>query len=195
MAVNKASDKYKELRKEVSRMASMANKRIDRLERNNLTMLPAYQAWESNGSIRFSVKGKSYEETQAEYWRLKKFLDDRTSTVKQANDFLREMAENTGIQYNGLEDLKAKSAKFFELADLIKQYNQSINQSAQALDYQKIWQDINTYVLDTDADLAAAVSSEEQLEKFLEYMNFVQPVENNQEGFSLGEENWDFIEL
>lgn len=195
MAVKKASDKYKELRKEVSRMASMANKRIDRLERNNLTMLPAYQAWESNGSVRFSVKGKSYEETQAEYWRLKKFLDDRTSTVKQANDFLKEMAENTGIQYNGLEDLKEKSAKFFELADLIKQYNQSINQSAQALDYQKIWKDINTYVLDTDADLADAMSSEEQLEKFLEYMNMVKPVEDNQEGFSLNGNKWDFIEL
>lgn len=195
MAVKKASDKYKELRNEVSRMASMANKRIDRLERNNLTMLPAYQAWESNGSVRFSVKGKSYEETQAEYWRLKKFLDDRTSTVKQANDFLKEMAENTGIQYHGLEDLKAKSAKFFELADLIKQYNQSINQSAQALDYQKIWKDINTYVLDTDADLADAMSSEEQLEKFLEYMNMVKPVEDNQEGFSLNGNKWDFIEL
>lgn len=195
MAVKKASDKYKELRKEVSRMASMANKRIDRLERNNLTMLPAYQAWESNGSVRFSVKGKSYEETQAEYWRLKKFLDDRTSTVKQANDFLKEMAENTGIQYNGLDDLKAKSAKFFELADLIKQYNQSINQSAQALDYQKIWKDINTYVLDTDADLADAMSSEEQLEKFLEYMNMVKPVEDNQDGFSLNGNKWDFIEL
>lgn len=195
MAVNKASDKYKELRKEVSRMASMANKRIDRLERNNLTMLPAYQAWEKNGSVRFSVKGKSYEETQAEYWRLKKFLDDRTSTVKQANDFLREMAENTGIQYNGLEDLKTKSAKFFELADLIKQYNQSINQSAQALDYQKIWKDINTYVLDTGADLSDAVSSEEQLEKFLNYMKLVQPVENNQEGFSLNGNKWDFIKL
>lgn len=195
MAVKKASDKYKELRKEVSRMASMANKRIDRLERNNLTMLPAYQAWEKNGSVRFSVKGKSYEETQAEYWRLKKFLDDRTSTVKQANDFLRQMAENTGIQYNGLEDLKTKSAKFFELADLIKQYNQSINQSAQALDYQKIWKDINNYILDTDADLADAVSSEEQLEKFLNYMNLVQPVENNQEGFSLNGNKWDFIEL
>lgn len=195
MAVKKASDKYKELRKEVSRMASMANKRIDRLERNNLTMLPAYQAWESNGSVRFSVKGKSYEETQAEYWRLKKFLDDRTSTVKQANNFLKEMAENTGIQYNGLEDLKAKSAKFFELADLIKQYNQSINQSAQALDYQKIWKDINTYILDTDADLADAMSSEEQLEKFLSYMNMVKPVEDNQEGFSLNGNKWDFIEL
>lgn len=195
MAVKKASDKYKELRKEVSRMASMANKRIDRLERNNLTMLPAYQAWENNGAVRFSVKGKSYEETQAEYWRLKKFLDDRTSTVKQANDFLKEMAENTGIQYNGLDDLKAKSAKFFELADKIKQYNQSINQSAQALDYQKIWKDINTYILDTDSDLSEAVSSEEQLEKFLNYMNAVQPVENNQEGFSLSGNKWDFIEL
>ena len=119
MAVKKATEQYKELRKEVSRMASMANKRIDRLERNNLTMLPAYQAWEQNGSVRFSVKGKSYEETQAEYWRLKKFLDDRTSTVKQANDFLREMAENTGIQYNGLEDLKTKSAKFFSRGETI----------------------------------------------------------------------------
>lgn len=95
MAVKVASDKYKELRKEVSRMASMANKRIDRLERNNLTMLPAYKAWAENGAVRFSVKGKTYQETQAEYWRLKNFLDDRTSTVKQANQFLKEMAENT----------------------------------------------------------------------------------------------------
>ena len=41
MSVNLASDKYKELRAEVSRMASMANKRLNRLENNNLTMLPA----------------------------------------------------------------------------------------------------------------------------------------------------------
>lgn len=195
MAVKVASDKYKELRKEVSRMASMANKRIDRLERNNLTMLPAYKAWAENGAVRFSVKGKTYQETQAEYWRLKNFLDDRTSTVKQANQFLKEMAENTGIQYNGLEDLKAKSEKFFRLADLIKEYNISINQTAQALDYQKIWKDINQYVLDTDADLAEAVSSEEQLDKFLKYMEEVQPVENGQEGFSLSGSNWDFIDI
>lgn len=117
MSVNLASDKYKELRAEVSRMASMANKRLNRLENNNLTMLPAYQAWEQNGSIRFSVRGKDYNQLQAEFWRLKNFLDDRTSTVREANAFLREMAENTGIKYNGLEDLKNKSARFFELAE------------------------------------------------------------------------------
>lgn len=195
MPVNVASDKYKELRKEVSRLASAANKRLNRLESNNLKMLPAYQAWEQNGAIRFSVKGKDYNQLQAEYWRLKNFMDDRTSTVREANKFLREMAENTGIQYNGLEDLKNKSARFFELAEKIREYNQAIGQAAQALDYQKIWTQINTAVEQDALDLSDAVSSDEQLERFLEFMNDVQPVENNQEGYSITGKNWDFVEI
>lgn len=195
MSVNVASDKYKELRAEVSRMASMANKRLNRLENNNLSMLPAYQAWEQNGSIRFSVKGKDYNQLQAEFWRLKNFLDDRTSTVREANAFLREMAENTGIQYNGLEDLKNKSARFFELAEKIREYNQAIGQAAQALDYQKIWQQINTAVQQDAIDLSEAVSSDEQLERFLDFMKEVQPVEDNQEGYSLTNSNFDFVEI
>lgn len=195
MSVNLASDKYKELRAEVSRMASMANKRLNRLENNNLTMLPAYQAWEQNGSIRFSVKGKDYNQLQAEFWRLKNFLDDRTSTVREANAFLREMAENTGIQYNGLEDLKNKSARFFELAEKIREYNQAIGQAAQALDYQKIWQQINTAVQQDAIDLSEAVSSDEQLERFIDFMNDVQPVEDDKEGYSLTNSNFDFVEI
>ena len=195
MSVNLASDKYKELRAEVSRMASMANKRLNRLENNNLTMLPAYQAWEQNGSIRFSVKGKDYNQLQAEFWRLKNFLDDRTSTVREANAFLREMAENTGIQYNGLEDLKNKSTRFFELAEKIREYNQAIGQAAQALDYQKIWQQINTAVQQDALDLSEAVSSDEQLERFLDFMNDVQPVEDDKEGYSLTNSNFDFVEI
>lgn len=195
MSVNLASDKYKELRTEVSRMASTANKRLNRLENNNLTMLPAYQAWEQNGSIRFSVKGKDYNQLQAEFWRLKNFLDDRTSTVREANAFLREMAENTGIQYHGLEDLKNKSARFFELAEKIREYNQAIGQAAQALDYQKIWQQINTAVQQDALDLSEAVSSDEQLERFLDFMNDVQPVEDDKEGYSLTNSNFDFVEI
>ena len=195
MSVNLASDKYKELRAEVSRMASMANKRLNRLENNNLTMLPAYQSWEQNGSIRFSVKGKDYNQLQAEFWRLKNFLDDRTSTVREANAFLHEMAENTGIQYHGLEDLKNKSTRFFELAEKIREYNQAIGQAAQALDYQKIWQQINTAVQQDALDLSEAVSSDEQLERFLDFMNDVQPVEDDKEGYSLTNSNFDFVEI
>jgi hypothetical protein len=196
MAIKTASDEYKRLRNEVSRMASMANKRISRLEQNDLTMLPAYQAWQQNGSVRFSVKGKSYNEVQAEYWRLKNFLDDRTSTVRSANSFLKEMAENTGIKYNGLKDLKAKSKMFFELSQKIKEYNQMINQSAIALNYQKIWEQINQYVKSTDTDLASATSSDEQLQKFLQYMEKVEKVENPRiEGYSLNSGGYDFTEI
>lgn len=194
MSVKLASDKYLELKKEVSRMASMANKRLKRLESNNLTLLPAYREWEQHGAIKFSVRGKNYNQLQSEYWRLKHFLDDRTSTVRQANKFLREMAENTGIKYRGLEDLKSKSKQFFELAEKIKQYNMSINQSAQALDYQKIWQQINTYVNNTNTDLASSISSDEQLERFLQFMEKVQPVEDKKEGYAVGND-WDFVEI
>lgn len=194
MSVKLASDKYLELKKEVSRMASMANKRLNRLESNNLTLLPAYREWEQHGAIKFSVRGKNYNQLQSEYWRLKHFLDDRTSTVRQANKFLREMAENTGIKYRGLEDLKSKSKQFFELAEKIKQYNMSINQSAQALDYQKIWQQINTYVNNTNTNLASAISSDEQLERFLQFMEKVQPVEDKKEGYAVGND-WDFVEI
>lgn len=192
--VTKATDEYKRLRKEVSRLASIANKRLDRLETNNLTMLPAYESWQQMGGVRFSVKGKTKEQVQSEYWRLKSFLDNKTSTVRDANRFLREMAENTGIQYNGLNDLKTKSRKFFELAEKIKTYNQLINQTAQALDYQKIWQQINTAVQQDYINLADAVSSDEQLEQFLEYMDKVQPVENGKQGYTINQQIYDWID-
>lgn len=194
MAVPVASDKYKALRKEVSRMASAANKRLNRLQANDLQALPAFQAWEQNGAIKFSVKGKDYNQLQSEYWRLKNFLDDRTSTVRGANDFLREMAKNTGIKYNGLADLKEKSRSFFELAEKIKQYNKAIGQAAAALDYQKIWAQINEYVKRGDIELNAALSSEAQLEKYLQAMNEVQPVEDDLEGY-LSSGDWDFVEI
>ena len=133
-----ASEKYLELKKEVSRMASMANKRLKRLERNELTDLPAYQSWVKDGAVKFSVKGKDYNQLQSEFWRLKRFLDNKTSLVRQANKYLREMAENTGIKYNGLADLKTKAREFFRLSDKIKEYYKMSELNALALDYQKI---------------------------------------------------------
>ena len=195
MSVKLASDEYKVLRKEVSRMTSMANKRIKRLESNELTELPAYKSWYDNGHIKFSVKGKDYNQLQSEFWRLKRFLDDKTSTVRQANKFLQEMASNTGIKYNGLADLKSKSKQFFDLAEKIKQYYQSANQSAIALDYQKIWQQINTQIKQGVIEIGGTESTESVLNKYLDEMNKVQPIENNKEGYKDNGSIWDFIEI
>lgn len=195
MPVKLASDEYKVLKKEVSRMASMANKRLKRLEKNELTHLPSYKAWEENGSIRFSVKGKTHQQLQSEYWRLKNFLDAKTSTVRGANKFLQEMAQNTGIKYNGLADLKTKSQKFFELANKIKQYYKNAEQSALALDYQKIWQQINEQIKQGVIIIDSEESTESVLNKYLNAMDKVQPVETNSEGYKNGDTEWDFIQI
>lgn len=195
MATKLASDEYLRLKKEVSRMASMANKRLRRLESNDLTNLPAYQAWERNGSIKFSVKGKDYNQLQSEYWRLKGFLDARTSTVREANKFLREMAEDTGIKYHGLADLKEKSKQFFELADKIKEYYKKIDETAKAIDYRAIFEQINVMVEQGMAELGAEESTEEILNKFMEQMEKLEPVEQGQEGYKRGGTDWDFVRL
>ena len=195
MATKLASDKYKELKKKTSRLVSMANKRLRRLEKNELTELPAYQSWVQNGAIKFSVKGKDYNELQKEFWRLKNFLDNKTSTVRQANQFLKEMAHNTGIRYNGLADLKRKSKQFFELADKIKQYYQSANQSAVALDYQKIWEQINTQIKQGVISIGGEETTESVLNRYIEELDKVQRVENDEEGYKDGSSIWDFVKI
>lgn len=193
--VQVASEKYLALKKEVSRMASMANKRLKRLERNELTDLPAYQSWVKGGSIKFSVKGKDYNELQSEFWRLKNFIDNKTSLVRQANKYLREIAEATGIKYNGLADLKAKSKQFFQLAQKIEEYYKVSNKTALALDYQKIWEQINTQIEQGIIELGAITNTDEVLYKFLNAMEELSPVEQEQEGYKEGNNEWDFIKL
>ena len=189
-----ASDKYLALKKEVSRMASMANKRLVRLERNELTELPAYKSWVDNGSVKFSVANKDYNQLQSEFWRLKNFLDNKTSTVRQANSFLRKMAESTGIKYNSLADLKAKSRDFFNLANKIKEYYKSAELNAQALDYQKIWEQINTQIKQGAIEIGQEQSIDEVLQKYLNAMDEVSEVEKGLEGYKDSGE-WDFIKL
>lgn len=193
--VKLASDKYLELKREVSRLASMANKRLVRLEKNELTELPAYQSWVKCGSIKFSVANKNYNQLQSEYWRLKSFLDNKTSLVRQANNFLREMAQNTGIKYRGLSDLKNKSIQFFRLANMIKEYYKTSEQNALALDYQKIWEQINVQIKQGSIELSEVENTESTLQKFIEEMEKVQQVEDNQEGFKEESKDWDFIEI
>lgn len=146
----------KELRQQVSRLASMANKRIQRLEQSELTDTPAYKSWEENGRHRFSVRGKTYQEVQAEYWRVKKFIENKTSTVTGAKQVLYDMASATGIEYTDIADLQAKASSFFSIASKVKQYLQSVGDSAIALDYQKIWEQINLYVKEENIELAGA---------------------------------------
>ena len=142
-------------RKEASRLVSMANKRVQRLEKNDFTDSPAYKAYLETGG-KFGVKGKTHNELQKEVSRLNKFLNATTSTIKGVNNTLKEMAENTGISYENMKDLRSKAAKFFELANKVEQYLRTVDDIASAIGYQKIWDAINTYVDKGDIDIDSA---------------------------------------
>ena len=163
-------------RKEASRLASMANKRVQRLESNNLESTPAYKEYLKGG--RFMVRGKDQDALVAEVARMKSFINSVTSTVRGANKVLVELAQNTGIKYSNLDDLKAKAETFFDLSSKVEQYMRNLDDSASAIGYQKIWETINHYVdigeieLDGSEDnmtkmvevLTKAIESQEELE-------------------------------
>lgn len=156
-----------EFRKEVSRLASLANKRIQRLENSKLTDSPAYQKWVENGGVKFGVKGKTYNQLQSEMARLNRFINAQTSTVRGINSTLKEMAANTGIKYGTLKELRSKATSFFELASKVEQYLRTVNDMASAIGYHKIWEVINEYVEREKIDLSGAENNIDELSKMV----------------------------
>lgn len=156
-----------EFRKEVSRLASLANKRIQRLEAAKLTDSPAYQKWVENGAVKFGVKGKTFNQLQSEMARLNRFINAQTSTVRGINSNLKEMAANTGIKYGTLKELRSKAASFFELASKVEQYLRTVNDMASAIGYHKIWEVINEYVEREKIDLSGAENNIDELSKMV----------------------------
>lgn len=178
----------KQMRREASRLASKANKRIERLERNGFKDSPAYKTYLEGGG-KFGVRGKTYNQVQQEVSRLNKFLNSQTSTVKGVVDNLKTMAVNTGISYKNLTELKNKSAKFFELAGKVEQYLRTVKDMASAIGYQKIWEAINTYTDEAKVDLS---SGEADIDSMIE--SVTSAIELGQAPETLGNgEQWFYL--
>lgn len=154
--VDEKTDRIRRFRREASRMASMANKRLNRLEKNNLTDSPAYQGFLEGGGKRFGIRGKSYNEVQKEMARMRRFINAETSTIRGVNRVLKEIAKNTGIKYSNLTQLRQYSKQFFQVASKVEQYLRTVDDMASAIGYQKIWEQINKYVKQQRIDLSNA---------------------------------------
>lgn len=144
----------RDYRREVSRLAAIANKRIARLEKNGLQDSPAYQKLVKNGVSKFGVRGKTFNEVQSEMSKLNNFLKSQTSTVRGINNVLKSVADNTGVKYNSVKELKKNTTAFFELASKVEQYLRSVEDVASAIGYQKIWEVINEYVETQSGDIS-----------------------------------------
>lgn len=186
-------ENLKEAKKEISKLASMANKRLQRLEKANLESSPAYKKWVEDGQVKFSVKGKDHNQLQRELSRLQKFINAETSTVRGANNVLKEMAKNTGIKYKNLNELRSKADKFFELSSKVEQYLRTVDDIASAIGYQKIWEAINTYTKESKTDLANSEtdidSLVETVSKMLNGANHLEDLENGTDA----DDGWFFV--
>ena len=156
--------RIRQLKQEISKKASMANKRLKRLESNDLTNVPAYRQYVQGGGVKFSVKGKNYNQLQAELSRVNHFINSKTSTVRGTNSVLKEIANTAKIKYNNLSELYSNVNQFFSLATKVEDYLNATGQTALAIGYQRVWEAINKYVeqegkilLDTTRDLAKAL--------------------------------------
>ena len=188
MSVKFASEEYLRLKAEVSRKASMANKRLVRLEKNNLTSSPAYQKWvDYKGGIKFSVRDKDYNQLQQELARVNQFIESKTSTVRGLNKVLKEMAKNTGIKYESIKELQSKANNFFALADKIKEYLRQTEGSASAIGYQPVWQAINEYVQQEKIDLGDSELELDVLVEKIAQLTSYELVQQGYEGYSLGD--------
>lgn len=151
-ALEKAQ-KVKAERREASRLASLVNKRMKRLEANGLENSPAYKAVSGK---HFSVRGKSQAEVQAMMREMKKFIDARTSTIRGINAYAKEMAETVGLRYSNLKQLQKMLPKFFELSSKVEQYLRNVEDMAGAIAYHEIWEQVNVYVKNNEIDLSMA---------------------------------------
>lgn len=156
--VKKAQQQFQQaaFKKQVSALAAQANKRIDKLLKNNIETSTALDKWKDEGGVKFSVKGKTNKELQREYWRIKRFLDSNTSTVRGAKQALKKIQQATG-------NTALSSTQFFALAQKIREYLESADRTAEALSYRQIWAAINKYTKEGNVDLSNIEQTVQQI--------------------------------
>ena len=143
---NVFTQQEKKYRQEASRKVSMANKRLKRMEEQDLTMSPAYKKWVDEGGQKFGIKGKSTQEVQAEVARLNKFLKQTTSTVRGTKKYLTNVASQVGIvNYDSYQSLNSQLKDFFEVSDRVREYLKNSKEVSVSIGYKKIWEEVNEY--------------------------------------------------
>lgn len=154
-----------ELRKEISRKASLANKRLARLEKNGLTDSPAYQKFLEGGGTKFSIRGKTGSELTKELIKINNFIEMKTSTIKGLNQVLKDTADRVGVEYKDIKQLQQYSSKFFELYNKSMQYLDTVENLGHAFDSTEVMETVRQIVKQEKIDLADSEAAIDEMIK------------------------------
>ena len=134
-------------RAEARRLVSMANKRLRRLEQQNLQDTPAYQSWYNNGAVKFSVKGKTHKEVKHEMARINKFLNFTTSTVTGAKKNLKDIANRVHLTtWDNFDDLQRRVSDYYDISNRILELAKTTRNWAQTFNYEKVGEIVAEYM-------------------------------------------------
>lgn len=148
------SRKEKELRREASRLVSLANKRLKRIEQQGLTESPAYKKFIDDGGQKFGIRGKSTEEVKQEIARMNDFIKKQTSTLTGTKKYLDNVAKSVGIiKFDNYKELQGKLNTFFRGVDKVREYLQNSKEVSVAIGYSKIFEVVSDYVEEVGAEL------------------------------------------
>lgn len=147
--VSEITDLAKDIGKlkiQISSMKEVVRKRIKRLEERDFENTPAYKQAMENGLLSISVRGKSYQELQSEFWKLKNFMDMKTSTIKGVNSYLDNIQQAVGVSITDKATLNNYLTVFFDMVDRLKEQLEASGKTAEAMDYRKIQNSVNEIV-------------------------------------------------
>lgn len=151
---NVLSAKEKKERREASRLVSMANKRLKRIEQQGLTESPAYKKFIEDGGQKFGIRGKTREEVKQEVARMNDFLKKQTSTVTGAKQYLKNVAQSVGItKFDNFKQLQDQLNTFFRGVDKVREYLKNSKEVSVAIGYSKIFEVVSNYVEEVGQDL------------------------------------------
>lgn len=181
---NMFTDEERKYRQEASRKVSMANKRLKRMEEQNLTMSPAYKKWIDDGGQKFGVRGKSTDEVRLEVARLNKFLKQTTSTVRGTKKYLTNVAEQVGIvDYNSYQSLNSQLKDFFEVSDRVREYLKNSKEVSVSIGYKKIWEQVNEYAETVGKEFNSLTSDIVEIAKSITQANAYNKLDNLTDDF------------
>lgn len=147
-------EEERKLRREASRQASMANKRLKRLKEQDLTNSPAFKSWYDDGGVKFGVKGKTKQELQHEMSRMEKFLKMQTSTVTGAKKNLDNIANRINIyHWDNYKDLENQISNYYSLQQKVLEYSSNIKEIGASLNYEKVGEYVADYLRETNGEI------------------------------------------